>query len=181
MPSCGGQIANTMRRGPPKSSLEIQIQHFVRGSSLLVVPCNRVLNWPQARDAKVHTIALVAVGITGCVLLCDLPLCRSSAITNLKLLLGPPKRKVAWLINARWRLRTLFVRCWDFEQAQAVTLTTIHDSSAASAPKYYPSASPHAAQEVWMVLIDHGTTASSKIYPKPSPCTSPQKLCIWAL
>lgn len=43
-----GQIANTMRRGPPKSSLEIQIQHFV------------------------HTIALVAVGITGCVLLCDL-------------------------------------------------------------------------------------------------------------
>ncbi|CAK9030542.1 unnamed protein product [Durusdinium trenchii] len=43
-----GQIASTMKSRPPKSSLEIQIEHFV------------------------HTIARVALGVTGLVLLSDL-------------------------------------------------------------------------------------------------------------
>lgn len=43
-----GEIAKTLKREPPKSSLEIQIEHFV------------------------HTIALVALALTGLVLLSDL-------------------------------------------------------------------------------------------------------------
>ena len=75
-----------MKSRPPKSSLEIQIEHFAPVLICLSVPrflfeINPGLetNVSVLTAAEVHTIARVALGVTGLVLLSDLP--RSQKMT----------------------------------------------------------------------------------------------------